>query len=978
MIHTSEDKSTLESKLLSNTAILHLSAEGRVLDFSDGFTNQIARNITVSKGDNILDILPHDLRRAVIIYALKAKKAGFVNGFLSQANNHNGFGLPQLSININYTDKDGYLCFLIPQKGLSRKSAEEYRKMEIMRTTLESMEDFVFVLDKNGLFSEFYSDNEKTSSTGISTNFAVGSGLEDVGFPEDVVRILNQSIKKIENNREPQQINYSIKAFGGELFYQAKISPRFSFNNTFEGVTVVSRDITSLIKSEQKLKKSLEYYLTVFDNFPTLIWRANRNQQVDYFNHTWIEFTGETMESQLDDGWKRSIHPEDQKKVFAEFAKWFDTQQPFTLEYRLMHNSGNYHWIKNFCEPLLDYKGRFSGYIGSCFDINDILETQRLLQQSESRYKTILDQQNDLVTRWKTDYTISFVNQAVSKFFGKSAEDFNGMNWIDLFPENQRNKLKQYLIEFDTKKKGGESIELQVYDRNNNLRFYQWLTAPIYDNNKNVVEYQSVGRDITEKIRKQKENQNLMVELRERIHELSLLNRISKLISTGNQDTAVLKKIVDTIAETTGDAPDNIVVINYQTDEYASSAVPEDQSEFKIISCIFNPEEKGKITVFLANKKQKSNSKAQQVSQELLNLIGEMLHNHFLKIEAEKKLRISELKYRELFDNALDIVFSIDKEFKIQKINAAANRILGVTNPEGNNIRDYLLPSEKANVEQIMKDVISEKENSFTFETKAMANDGDVKFLQVRGFVKYSHRGKPTEIFGIARDNTQQRKLEKSIMKTVISTEEKERKRFAEELHDGIGPLLSGLKMYLQQDTLENNLNDKQTRVLKFCRELVDDAISQARSIANNLTPGVLNDFGLEKALVSHVDKINAIGKFVINLDIREKLDDIDDDISLAVFRVTSELINNALKYAGCSKIDLDIDIKNNILKLNYFDDGKGLDMEQQFDFKKKGKNGVSNIHNRINSLNGSVTFDSAPKEGLRVKIFIPLKSNFV
>ncbi|MFW5759000.1 MAG: PAS domain S-box protein [Bacteroidota bacterium] len=964
----------LDKILETKTAFLILNEKFDLIAISPGIENVLSFGYLLHKGDHLWSVLPESIQKEIYDYALKVKNnqhsAGIVfkdNGFIDQKNY-------DFVLNINYKTGEGFFFLFTPFSASHQQSPEEHRKMEVMRTTLDSMDDFVFVLDKNGLFSEFYADHERNKLSGIDNTFKVGSKLSDVGFPNDVVKLFYDAIHKIEQTGVPEQVNYSLKAFGGVLYYQAKVSPRFSFDGNFEGVTVVSRDISTLIKSEIKLKKSLEYYLTVFDHFPSLIWRSNTQKKLDYFNKTWIQFTGKSLESQMGEGWKNGIHPDDREKILADFSKKLATQKSFTLQYRLLHKSGHYRWVKNFCEPLLDLKGRFTGYIGSCFDIDDILHTQKLLQQSQSRYKTILDQQDDLVTRWKSDLSVTFVNNSVCKFLGKPYQQFSGIPWVDIFPESEKDKVKKYLQTFLKNNKQG-SIELEGVDKQGKSHIYQWLTAPIYDQDGKIVEYQSVGRDITDKIKKQKENQNLLINLQYKIQELSLLNNVSKIISTGNDYQVFFPQIIQSIAGNFGRFEKNQVQIKYQGQTFQSENFNR-QPKGLMVKGTFGKETKGELIIYLPDRfdidgnKQKTFVKE---SKNLLNLICELLHSHFLKIEAEMKLKISELRYRELFDNALDIIFSIDMQANIHKTNPAATRILGFENLEGNNLWEVILPSEKPLIKKLMEKTIQKRENSFSFETKAFGKNGEVKFLQVRGFMKYIHDQKPGEIFGIARDITQQRMLEKSIMKTVISTEEKERKRFAEDLHDGIGPLLSGLKMYIQQESLAKGMNEKQLKVLKYCREITDDAISQTRSIANNLTPGVLNDFGLQKALISHVDKINAIGKFSIVLKIKTPLQNIDEDVSIAVFRVINELINNTLKYAECENVKIETNIKKNILFIHYQDDGKGFNLQKQLKEKTNGM-GLSNIYNRVNSLNGSVNFETSEGKGFLVRIFIPLK----
>jgi PAS domain S-box-containing protein len=969
------DRNKLSDKLLqANVIFISFSEQGEIQEISKNITNLLSKPSGDFLGKNIQRFIPASQLDEIRSYALMVRET-FCSKSFNVFLNVKDKGIVGFLASLSFSPDEGYFCVLIPiESQIAEHDEGSFRQMEVMRTTLESMDDFVFVLDRNGLFTEFYSHTNKLFLSGISSAFKVGSPISDVGFPEHVEELFFKAIETTRKTRVSTQVSYSINAFGGELFYQAKISPRFTLNEDFDGVTIVLRDTTTAVKGEEKLKKSLEYYLTVLDNFPNPILRVNTMKRSDYFNKTWVEFTGIGASIQKDSGWHQSLFSSDVQHVTMEFDEKFKDKKPFTLEFRLIHNSGNYRWIKCFWQPLYDFKGRFSGYMGSCFDIDDIRNTQKLLQESESRYRAMVQEQSDIVVRWKPNLTISFVNKSFCQFFNKNYNQLIGANWVGLFAQKHQKTIENQLLAFMNANKS-MFFETEILNTNNELFVFQWLNSPITDKKGKIIEYQSVGRDITEKIDKERENQNLLLRLNEKVKELSLLNKVSRYINDGFMETHLFRSLANDIIGSFLNPSATFALIEYGTQTFKSNNF-KTLENFSIVSHQFGGQQKGIINVFRDNTIHKVND-AEFIEESeigLLKTVCEMLNSYLLKLEADKKLVQSEMRFSELFENVMDIVFSINSSGEILKINSAATKILGFTDFDGKNLWEFAAPSEKQLIINKLRKVVSQNQKSFTFETRVLSSEGNMIFLQIGGIIKYKSSSKPSEIFGIARDITEQRRLEQSIMKTVITTEEKERKRFAEDLHDGIGPLLSGLKMYLQQDTLEKDLNEKQQKVLKYCRELVDDAIGQTRSIANNLTPSVLNDFGLEKALISHASKINAIGKFTVDLQIKTSLASVENDIAIAIFRIVSELINNALKHAGCSLVEVTINIKKNILSLIYMDNGKGFKQQNVESIGGVVKMGLNSIKNRVHSLNGSITIDSKRGEGVFVKIFLPLR----
>ena len=111
------------------------------------------------------------------------------------------------------------------------------------------------------------------------------------------------------------------------------------------------------------------FYLTILDDAPALIWRAGRDAKCDWFNKTWLSFTGRSLERELGDGWAEGVHPDDFQRCLETYLHAFHARQFFEMEYRLLHHSGGYRWILDIGCPFTEPDGAFGGYIGYCFDV---------------------------------------------------------------------------------------------------------------------------------------------------------------------------------------------------------------------------------------------------------------------------------------------------------------------------------------------------------------------------------------------------------------------------------------------------------------------------------------------------------------------------------------------------------------------------------------------------------------------------------
>ena len=220
----------------------------------------------------------------------------------------------------------------------------------------------------------------------------------------------------------------------------------------------------------------------------------------------------------------------------------------------------------------------------------------------------------------------------------------------------------------------------------------------------------------------------------------------------------------------------------------------------------------------------------------------------------------------------------------------------------------------------------------------------------------------------IARLNRQRQLLNKRILTAVLRTEEKSRSRFAKDLHDGLGPLLSSARMSLSALQRESLPADQQ-EIIGNTTYVIDEAIRSLREISNNLSPHVLNDFGLARGIQNFVGKSSAMHDVKIRFTTNLRSERYDTDIEVILYRVICELINNSLKHAACSAINLSLSQNGSELTLDYTDNGRGFNPQAMMDCGM----GLSNIASRINSLGGTFDIANAEGGGAVVTISLPM-----
>ncbi len=224
-------------------------------------------------------------------------------------------------------------------------------------------------------------------------------------------------------------------------------------------------------------------------------------------------------------------------------------------------------------------------------------------------------------------------------------------------------------------------------------------------------------------------------------------------------------------------------------------------------------------------------------------------------------------------------------------------------------------------------------------------------------------------IFGYISSTEHQRRIsERRILNTVLRTEEKERQRFSKDLHDGLGPLLSSAKLSISA-LADGEMSSRSREIIDNTRYVIDEAIRSLREISVNLSPHVLNDFGLSRALSSFISKLPREAGLKIAFETNLQGERFDMDVEVILYRVLCELINNSLKHAGASRIDIRLEYSEELLQIRYRDNGRGFEMREVSD---RGM-GFSNISSRISSLKGGVSITGRPGKGMEARINVPV-----
>lgn len=192
------------------------------------------------------------------------------------------------------------------------------------------------------------------------------------------------------------------------------------------------------------------------------------------------------------------VHPDDREATKARVMRAIKEGEPIDMEHRVIWPDGSIHWLAGKGRVIFDGQGRPARMAGTVLDITERVETQEALRASETNYRTLVENTDDLICRFLPDSTLTYVNDAYCRYFKREREELIGLPFLQLVPPEEHEQIRIYLDEL-VRGKAGYTYEHQVVTPSGSLRWQQWTDRPIIDADGSIHELQSVGRDINDR-----------------------------------------------------------------------------------------------------------------------------------------------------------------------------------------------------------------------------------------------------------------------------------------------------------------------------------------------------------------------------------------------------------------------------------------------------------------------------------------------
>ena len=356
------------------------------------------------------------------------------------------------------------------------------------------------------------------------------------------------------------------------------------------------------------------------------------------------------------------------------------------------------------------------------------------------------------------------------------------------------------------------------------------------------------------------------------------------------------------------------------------------------------------------------------------SLRKEREHRTQLEI-TQQELRVSEQRYRQLFENALDAIWLHDLEGNIIAVNRAAEKLTGYNVEElvKMNVRSFLSEESLSLAGRIRNKLLADEPVEQPYEQHMTRKDGSEAFVQLATSLVLSD-GEPVAFQHVARDITEQKRMQENLrfyLRQTTRAQEEERKRISRELHDETIQALVVLSRQL--DALasgdERLPEDNRLRLEELWQQ-TNNIMRGVRRLSQDLRPAALDSLGLLSAiewLASDATEYSGIETKVSVLGPPRRL---PEELELVLFRITQEALRNVWRHSQATRAEITVEFDENKVRITVSDNGGGFTPPEAIgELARDGKLGLAGMQERAQLIGGILTIQSQPDKGTSITV---------
>lgn len=982
-----------------------LGLDGRYHEYYSPRSDLLAAPPDHLLGKTIFDILPPEVAEVGLSAIREAREKGFSSGKQYELSLPQGSFWFELSVARKVVAKGNEPMFVVLSRDITvRKRMEEAlrQREQEFRSLAESSPDSIIRYDLEQRI--LYLNGGLVNYLGLaSADEVIGRRPIEV-WPDGRYAMIEEANAHAIETGSATNVEIIEPVEGGSpRYHHITVVPERDAAGTIIGTIAFGREVTAIREAERKLH-------TLVENIPDFIARFDRECRHLYVNPAIVRafgapaehFVGKTV-SELEPVERRPQYTYLENAIRQAFAEGKINH----TEARWMLPAGERIFEIQHV-PEKDENGNVVSVIGIARDITERKAHMRELQ----RWRDIFEHAEWGVVVGSVDgMTLELMNPAFARMHGYTVEELTGSPIAEVFAPQSREDFPEQIRK--AHEKGHHSFE-SWHVRKDGTIFPVFIDVTTVRGEDGQILHRIVNvQDITE--RKQQQVQEKM--------RLRIFERLAK----GGELPEILGLVASYVEQARPDFLVSIMLTDEAGKHLHATAAPSLPAEFSAaINGIAVGEGCGSCgtavwrgeTVIVEDVRMHPFWAAYQQlavqagllacwSEPIIGSTGEVLGafgiyrrepggpstaelgivrhaSHLAAVAVERRnmeaaLRKSEQEFRALAENSPDYISRYDAECRRVYVNPTMAALFGLPEEEilGKTPMDLSPIPASQHFMDLFREVWRnrhEAEWEFPFRTK----QGDMRWGHMRIVPEFRSGGDVASVLAIGRDITALKEAEQRLEESQAelrelatrreAAREEERRNISRELHDELGQLLTAIRMEisvlkLQYEPDDTQFQDKMQRIVA----LVDRTIRGVRDVVVMLRPAVL-ERGIVAALEWLTDEFKVQTGIACELHISEEQIVLDEERSIAIFRIVQESLTNVARHSGADMVNILLERNGNGFHIKISDNGKGFDPTMQ----KKKSLGLIGVRERVIRLDGEVKIDSTPGRGTTLEIHLP------
>ena len=896
------------------------------------------------------------------------------------------------------------------------EKALEHSRMEL-KTIYENAPVMMCLVNKNReilfsnkKFNQQFNNSTNESNIGLRFGNIIECihGMDDIkgcGFGEkckqcSIKETINKTFISTSNKSEIEFQSYVFDENGKVKELSLLASTAIMNYDNEENLLLCLTDITERKTIENNLQKSKERLLDA----QKISHLGNWELDIETFLFSWSDEIFNIFEVEPEkigisyEHFLTIVHPDDKDALIKFFVDSLKDNSTTAFEHRLVMPDGRIKWVLERTANLFDQDNNTIKAIGTVQDVTERHNLQQKLIESEEKYASVFrDSPIAISIKDFTNNTFIDINKAFTELLGYELNELKEIHPLDIDLWEDKDAFHSVFDrlhageiiraeEYRFRQKSGSFIDGLLYAQQVNINEEVFMLCSVI----NITDKKIIQKSLEESENKYRLIANntsdgiIVFDPEGKVNYISpayanmmgyntneitgqMLTHTYQLIHPEDRDL-IFKNVFDAIEKRLSSLKYSYRAMHksglYIWREDHASFMYDEHNNYLGSYCVCRDISERKR---IENELKELNEKLEQKVQERTKKLGDSIQT----------IRDTEQKFRTLADYTYNWEYWKDIDNSFVYMSPSVERITGYTveefksNPE-------LIDSIVLKVDQKLwlkhkrnsiRETKNEEKNNVEF--RILRKDGTTRWIShtcVNIFVNGQYKG----IRVSNRDISKMKETQNELSKITSLVENRERNHFAQELHDGMGPLLSTIKLYFQWMSEMEDM-DKKKMIAEKGNICIEQAIQTARELAKGLSNSEVSKSGFVEAILVFTNNINVLElgdiKFKYNTKVRF-LELVEQNL----FRIITELIKNTITYskADLVKINFNYNEEAGRIALHYSDNGKGFDM-QEIEKSNTGQ-GLKNIDQRIKSIGGKLDIKTAHGKGFKATITILIK----